>query len=178
MLFKLFLLLKSSIIFCSSSFILLVIGILFIQNFFYTIGIIDSISWNVLRTCLDNCVTMGIFFVSDIVISYFIIIRSYFSPKKKYSVFEKIVLLIVYVITFVNIVAGIMIRLDYKISDKREYEIIDQNRVIVSNYEDYFLVMNCKIQGETLIIKRGTYTLEDMEGVSVTYHKYDKVICE
>ena len=36
--------------------------------------------------------------------------------------------------------------------------------------------MSCEIQDETIILKKGTYSLEDMTGVSITYHKYEKVI--
>lgn len=70
------------------------------------------------------------------------------------------------------------IKMDYDISDKKSYEVIEQNRAIVSNYDDKFVVMDCEIQGETIVLKKGTYSLEEMTGVSITYHKYKKVICE
>lgn len=50
--------------------------------------------------------------------------------------------------------------------------------ILVSNYDGKFVVMSCEIQDETIILKKGTYSLEDMTGVSITYHKYEKVICE
>lgn len=69
-------------------------------------------------------------------------------------------------------------KINYEIADKKEYEVIEQNRAIVSNYDGKFVVMSCEIQDETIILKKGTYSLEDMTGVSITYHKYEKVICE
>ncbi|MCM1399191.1 MAG: hypothetical protein NC225_06870 [Clostridium sp.] len=68
--------------------------------------------------------------------------------------------------------------MNYEINDKVAYEVIEQNRAIVSNYEGKFVVMNCEIQDEIIILKKGTYSLEEMTGVSITYHKYEKVICE
>ena len=83
--------------------------------------------------------------------------------------------LILYVL---NVAIGITIKINYEIADKKEYEVIEQNRAIVSNYDGKFVVMSCEIQDETIILKKGTYSLENMTGVSITYHKYEKVICE
>ena len=38
--------------------------------------------------------------------------------------------------------------------------------------------MDCKIQGETLVLNKGTYRLEEMAGKSIRYHQYEKVVCE
>ena len=77
-----------------------------------------------------------------------------------------------------NVATGIAIKMNYEISDKKSYEVIEQNRAIVSNYDGKFVVMDCEIQGETIVLKKGTYSLEEMTGVSITYHEYEKVICE
>lgn len=61
---------------------------------------------------------------------------------------------------------------------KKKYEVIEGNRAIVSCYEGKFAVMDCKIQGETLVLNKGTYRLEEMTGKSIRYHQYEKVVCE
>ncbi len=44
------------------------------------------------------------------------------------------------------------------------------------NYK--FVVMDCEVQDDTIILKKGSYRLEEMTGVSITYHKYQEVVCE
>lgn len=157
---------------------LLTIYILFAQNILYTINLIEIIPWAWLRRFIDNYVTIGMFLIVDILIAYFIIIRNFFWKKKKYNIVEKIILAIALLLYVLNVATGIVIKIDYEISDKKAYEVIEQNRAIVSNYDGKFVVMDCEIQGETIILKKGTYSLEEMTGVSITYHKYEKVICE
>lgn len=157
---------------------LLTIVILFIQNILYTINLIDIIPWDWLRRFIDNYVTIGVFLVADILIAYFIIIRDFFFEKKKYNRVEKAILAIALLLYISNMATGIAIKTNYEISDKKAYEVIEQNRAIISNYDGKFVVMDCEIQDETIILKKGTYSLEEMTGVSITYHEYEKVVCE
>ena len=53
-----------------------------------------------------------------------------------------------------------MIKINCDISDKKSYEVIEQNRAVISDYNGKFVVMKCEIQDETIILKRGTYSLE------------------
>lgn len=152
--------------------------ILFMQNILYTINIIDMISWDWLKRLIDNYVLIIVFLVVDILIAYFIIIRNFFWKKKKYNKVEKIIFSITLLLYILNISTGFTIKINYEISDKRAYEVIEQNRAIISNYDGKFVVMNCKIQDETIILIKGSYSLEEMTGVSITYHEYSKVICE
>ena len=131
---------------------LFTVCIMFVQNILYTINLIEIIPWTWLRKIVDNYVTIIVFLIVDLVIA-----------------------LLLYVM---NVATGIAIKMDYEISDKKSYEVIEQNRAIVSSYDGKFVVMDCKIQGETIVLKKGTYSLEEMTGVSITYHKYEKVICE
>lgn len=156
----------------------LTVYILFAQNILYTINLIEIIPWTWLRRFIYNYVTIGVFLFVDILIAYFIIIRNFFWKKKKYNMGEKIILAIVLILYVLNVATGITIEISYEISDKKAYEVIEQNRAIVSNYDDKFVVMDCEIQGETIILKKGTYSMEEMTGVLITYHKYEKVICE
>lgn len=154
------------------------IFILFYQNIIYTINLLEIIPWEGLKGVIDNCVTLIIFIVADIVIAYFIIIRPFFYEKKKYHKAENVILSIALLIYILSTSMGIAIKLNYDISDKKAYEIIEQERAIISNYDGKFVVMDCEIQDETIILKKGTFSLEEMTGVSITYHEYEKVICE
>lgn len=157
---------------------LFTVCILFVQNILYTINLIEIIPWTWLRKIVDNYVTIIVFLIVDVMIAYFIIIRNFFWKNRKYNKVEKIVLSIALLLYVMNVATGIAIKMDYEISDKKSYEVIEQNRAIVSNYDGKFVVMDCEIQGETIVLKKGTYSLEEMTGVSITYHKYEKVICE
>lgn len=154
------------------------IFILFVQNVLYMVSLIEIIPWDWLRQIVDNYVTLGVFLAADILIAYFVIIRNFFFGKKKFNKIEKGVLAIALLIYMLNTAIGVTIKMNYDISDKKSYEVIEQNRAILSNYDGKFVVMDCEIQGETIILKKGTYSLEEMTGVSITYHKYEKAICE
>lgn len=157
---------------------ILTIFILFFQNLSYLINLIDIIPWAGVRRFIDNYVIIGLILIIDIVIAYFIIIRNFFWKNKKFSICERTVLAIALICYILIVAIGITIKTNYDIADKKEYEVIEQNRAIVSHYDGKFVVMSCEIQDETIILKKGTYSLEDMTGVSITYHKYENVICE
>lgn len=151
--------------------------ILFAQNSVYLHELLESIPWWI-KKHMDNYVVIIIFLASDIVISYFIIIRKFIYQRKKYGKFEKMIFVIALLIYIVSAGGGISTKINYDISDKKIYGVIEDNRVIISNYDGKFVVMGCKIQGETIILNKGTCSLEKMTGVSITYHKYHKVICK
>lgn len=121
-------------------------------------------------------VIIVILFVSDLLITYFLIVRVF--SKKKYNKVENVIFTATFLIYAINVIVGIAIRINYDISDKKTYEVIENNRAVVSTYDGKFVVMDCKIQGETIILTKGTYRIEDMTDVTITYHNYDKVICE
>lgn len=157
---------------------LLTACILFSQNLLFTIDIIDIIPFESIKRVVDSYVTIGVLLIDDIVISYFIIIRDSGGKKKKYNNLETVIFAIALILYFANIITGISMRMTYEIDDKKTYETIDQDKVVVSEYEGKFVVMECEVQGETLILKKGTCRLEEMVGVPILYHKYEKVICE
>lgn len=158
-------------------FFIVIIFSLFVQNLIYTTEIIDSIPWDWMKKCIDNYAVMGIFLISDILLAYFIIKNGFFL-EKNYKLAEKVIFTIVFLIYVVNMTIGITIKINYDISDKKTYEVIENNKAIVSSYDGKFVVMDCEIQDETIFLKKGMYSLEEMVGVSIICHKYDKVICE
>ena len=131
-----------------------------------------------MRKIIDNKLIIIVFLISDLVLSYFIIIKNFFWESIKYNKVEKIISSIALLINISIVVMGFTTKMSYEISDKKTYEVIEQNGAIVSVYDGKFVVMDCEIQGETIVLKKGKFSLEEMTGFSITYHTYDKVVCE
>ena len=131
-----------------------------------------------LKGAINSYITITILLISDIVIAYFIIIRTYFQKNKKYGKIENVIVVIAMLIYISNIITGISIKMNYQASDKKDYEIIGMNQAIVSVYDDKFVVMNCNIQDEEMILEKGKYQLEQMTGVPIVYKEFTKVICK
>lgn len=152
--------------------------ILFMQNLIYTEGILNYYRYKWVEKVLNNYATIIVLLLSDIVIAYFILIRSQFRKKKKYSKIEKVIALATVLICGLDIIVGVSMKLNYKIDDKKEYEIIGTTKAIVSVYDDKFVIMNCEIQGEKMILQKGICQLEEMTGNTITRRKFDTVVCK
>lgn len=98
--------------------------------------------------------------------------------NKKTKCIEKIVFGLSMIVYFVVISCGLFVKINYNIQDKRYYETINDNKVIVSDFSDKFVVMDCDINDEILIIHKGKCTLVDMTDVNITYKEYKDVICK
>ena len=157
---------------------IMTIMILFVQNLIYTVSLLDIISNDCIRKIIDNYYLLVAFLIVDIVIAYFMIIRGNFGNKKRFYLGEKIIFALALVIYLSNVITGISIKMSYQISDKKDYEVIEQNKAIVSIYDGKFVVMDCEIHDETIILKKGKYSFQEMTGVSITYHKYENAECE
>ena len=118
------------------------------QSLIYTESFLNYIPYKWLKGAINNYITITILLISDIVIAYFIIIRIYFQKNKKYGKIENVIVVIAMLIYISNIITGISMKMNYQVSDKKDYEIIGMNQAIVSVYDDKFVVMNCKIQDE------------------------------
>lgn len=149
--------------------------ILFMQSLVYTVNLIDIISYDWLRQMFDNYFVVIGLLVVDIVIAYFVIIRRAFVSKKRLNLFERIIFSFALGIYALNVTAGIVVKLDYQIDDKKTYEVIEQNKAVVAIYNEKFVVIDCEIDGETIIFEKGKYSLQEMTGVSITYHEYENV---
>lgn len=149
--------------------------ILFIQSLVYTVNLIDIISYDWLRQIFDNYFVVIGLLVVDIVIAYFVIIRRAFVSEKRLNLFERIIFSFALGIYALNVTAGIVVKLDYQIDDKKTYEVIEQNKAVVAIYNEKFVVIDCEIDGETIILEKGKYSLQEMTGVSITYHEYENV---
>jgi len=149
--------------------------ILFMQNLIYTVYLIDIISYDWLRRIIDNYFVVVTLLIVDIVIVYFVIIRGAFGNKRRLNKFEKILFSLALGIYVLNVTIGIGIKMDYQIDDKKAYEVIEQNKAVVAIYDGKFVVIDCEIKDETIILEKGKYSLQEMTGVSITYHEYEDV---
>jgi len=104
-----------------------------------------------------------------------VIIRGAFGNKRRLNKFEKILFSLALGIYVLNVTIGIGIKMDYQIDDKKAYEVIEQNKAVVAIYDGKFVVIDCEIKDETIILEKGKYSLQEMTGVSITYHEYEDV---
>lgn len=158
-------------------FIVLVIMLCF-ANILFNICTVSFAHWDWMKHWADHYVWWSALLSSGVFLAYFLSLRSVICRWKGYKWPEKILLAVASMIVIINIAVSIKSVLTINISDKKKYEVIEGNRAIVSCYEGKFVVMDCKIQGETLVLNKGTYRLEEMTGKSIRYHQYEKVVCE
>lgn len=90
---------------------------------------------------------------------------------------EAIVFLLAFIIFSIDVSIGASVIFNNDISDKRFYEVIDDDKVVITNYEGKFLVMDCDVEGETLYIEKGKYSFIEMTDVDIKYKKYEDVQC-
>ena len=55
------------------------------------------------------------------------------------------------------------------------YETINDNKAIIAEYNDKFIVIDCYIEGENLVLLKGNYTIEDLTGVKIKRRKYEMI---
>lgn len=158
-------------------FIILAIMLCF-ANILFNICTVSFAHWEWMRHWADQYAWGVMLLISSVILAYFLSLRSVICRWKGYKWPEKILLAVASMIVIINIAVSIKSVLTINISDKKKYEVIEGNRAIVSCYEGKFVIMDCKIQGETLVLNKGTYRLEEMTGKSIRYHQYEKVVCE
>lgn len=158
-------------------FIILAIMLCF-ANILFNICTVSFAHWEWMRHWADQYAWGIMLLISSVILAYFLSLRSVICRWKGYKWPEKILLAVASMIVIINIAVSIKSVLTINISDKKKYEVIEGNRAIVSCYEGKFVIMDCKIQGETLVLNKGTYRLEEMTGKSIRYHQYEKVVCE
>lgn len=76
----------------------------------------------------------------------------------------------------VSISLVLELRLD--VSDKTMYETIDEQYVIVAEYENMFVLMECETEENTIKIHKGYYMLTEMENKIIRNQEYSRCICE
>ena len=153
--------------------------VLLMQNLNYAINFIDILKWGWLKIVLDNYFTIGLFLIVDIILAYFFILRNRIKKIKKYTRMEKIIFTMAMSIYLIEVSLGIWLVLASDISDKKIYEVIkSDNKVIVEEYNGRFIIMNCEINDDKLLIEKAKYSFIDITGVEITYCKYKDVECK
>lgn len=150
------------------------ICLLFIQNISCTVLIIDEVPWDWLKSIIDNYVMIAIFLLADVVLAFYIIVRK----EKLLKCWEKVLLAVSIFIYLMDVCMGFVLVLNSDISDKRNYEIINNNQVIVSEYDGKFLTMKCRINDKELVIEKANYYFVEMTDKDIAYREFEKVNCE
>lgn len=152
--------------------------LMFYQNIVYTSNMLKDINSDFVNKVIDNIYVMIIFAISDLIISFYLFISKSFQKMKRIKVknFEIIILTIATIIFAINISIGLGSIASRDISNKRKYEVLNNQRVIIAVYNNQFVVMNCKIKDKELFIKKNEgYELIDMKGKRVNYIKFEEV---
>lgn len=159
-------------------FFVITVFLFFMQILSYSRQIIDKIQYNWLKSLLDNYISVSIELIVVLIITSFVSIRIHSCKRKPLKLWEKIIYFISFVIYFFIVIMGFTLSSTSDVSDIKDYEIINNNKVIVSVYEGKFLTMNCKINDSELVIKKGEYSLVKMEDEKITYQEFQNVICK
>ncbi len=152
--------------------------LLFALSISCAMAIINALDYQWLINVIDNIFTILFLIAASIVFAYVLTMENY--PKIKEPL-KKIFIIIICIMLFVYsiiIASGIVLMVDKDISDKKDYEVIDDNKVIVSYYEGKTLVMDCYEKNETLYIDKGSYYFIEMTNGEIKYKKYKDVKCE
>lgn len=76
------------------------------------------------------------------------------------------------------IASGIFTKVSYSIEDVKQYDLIGSNKVIVSEYKDNFVVMNCKEEDQSLYIKKGSCEMMEISGCNIERKTFNNVSCD
>lgn len=115
-------------------------------------------------------------FVLPFFLAYYFVVKD--RNKKLGKISEKIFSIVLS--SFIIIVClGVGNQLSTNVEDVTEYEIINNELVIVSEYEGCFVVMECSIDDKNVLnINKGKYKLVDVTDAEVDYKKFSDVKCE
>lgn len=141
------------------------------QNVIYIVNIKRAMLWNTGIIGFMMCAG----FVADGIIAYSIIENFFTESEIAMNGIRKgicyIALFIYAIICFLVIVASFN-----GISGKKIYETINDNKAIIAEYNDKFVVMDCYIEGENLVLLKGNYAIEDLTGVKIKRRKYEMIL--
>lgn len=140
------------------------------QTVVYTVNIKRVTLWNTGIIGLMMCAG----FAADGIIDYLIIKIFFTESEIVMNGIRKgiycIALFIYVIICFLGIAASFN-----SIRGKKIYETINDNKAIIAEYNDKFVVIDCYIEGENLVLLKGNYTIEDLTGVKIKRRKYEMI---
>ncbi|MDO4278962.1 MAG: hypothetical protein Q4C69_09050 [Lachnoclostridium edouardi] len=157
---------------------IVLVCVLWIQNILLTSGIIHLIKNKWLISILDNDIGVIVILIADVILAYFVLLREHFKGHRAFAKAEKILFAAALIIYLADTGTGTYLGLNRQVSDKKDYETIDDNKVIITIYDDKFLIMNCNIQDNKLYIEKGQYEFREMTDVHIKYGQYREVYCQ
>ena len=147
--------------------------ILFCQTLVYVVNSKEEMLWD--KKVIIGLIVVG--FASDAVIAD-LMIKIFFSNSE--ITIESLRRRIYYIaigIYVISAVLGVITRLNV-VEKIKTYEIINNEKAIITEYNNKFVVMDCYIEGEDLILIKGNYTIEDLAGEKIKRKKYKTVRIE
>lgn len=76
---------------------------------------------------------------------------------------------------FFLVIFSLLLSYGLEVATNKSYSVIDNNQVIVYTTNDYYLVLDCEIENDKLIIYKGSQTKIKNDGVESKMAKFDKV---
>jgi len=142
--------------------------------------IYNYISIDFIRNVLNNsvyfcCINIILIILCGASAVLFILIKNLEIESKEWQIKVFITFII---IQSIIILFGISTYLETSINDKKTYEVINKDKVIITEYEGKFLVLNCDIDtsNEKLTIYKGEYEFIEMMGNKITTKEYKEVL--
>lgn len=169
---------NKSRIFCIISFFL-TIFLMFYQNIIYASSFLKESNNHFVNKIEDNVYVIVAFAISDVIISFYVFIRKNFLNLRKIKIhtYEKIILGMALIIFLISVFEGIYSIINGgDIKNKQNYEMLGKNKVVVAEYKNQFVTMNCKVKNGVLHIKKyGEYELIEMKENIVHYSNFKDV---
>lgn len=148
---------------------------IFYQTCGCVIGIWDTIPWEWKGSGIYGWIILIVICIDALVLAYFLTIRDMIRVNQVCTRLEKGIFGIAFLIYLLIMVIWALIFWNRGIENKRDYEIINKNKVVITTYEGKFLVMDCKIDGQRLYIEKGNYSFMEMSGFNMEYVKFEDV---
>ena len=116
-----------------------------------------------------------IIFVWPFLLSYYFVVKD----MKKLSKVDETIFSVVLSGFILIVCLGVGNQLSANVEDISKYEMINNELVVVSDYEGKFVVMECYVDDDNVLyINKGNYKLIEETDVMIFYNKFKDVECE
>ena len=157
--------LKDKKIFIKENFINL--GLVIVSNIYI------AYCYSLNKSIIDIVVVFSVNIIIEFILSCFIFNGiKYKENNLKKSLIDFLKILPFYVIL---LIISVGISDSFNLSLKKEYRVINDNKVIVYSNKDYYLTLDCKIENDKLIIYKGKQNKIDTDDVYNELKKFDDV---
>lgn len=163
---------------------LLIFTVLGLQSVIYVDIIREYSPCKLLESLFAYWVVVVLSLVADLILTYYFI-RDKGFPKegdannKKALRLARVSLGVFYSV----VIIGMMIAVFSGVRQKKWYEIINDNKAIISAFDGKYVVLDCEIisynkDEDILKLRKGKYSLIGMTELPIVYHKFSEVSCE